>query len=168
MGAIVPTITSLTSAITAVDTLVNQVQNFGGNTQEDQLRAQQRLALRQLQEQQAAQQRGAQEQGALQREKMQAESAAAEQQRRAALRRAVARQRAAYGAQGIGAGEGSAEAVLLGLFEESDADRMERERIDDIRNRALEQDIAEQKNLNVLQLSQLRERQKLERIAEGY
>ena len=168
MGAIVPTITSLTSAITAVDTLVNQVQSFGGSSNEDHLREQQRLALRQMQEHNAVQQPWSQVQSALEREKMQAESAAAEQQRRAALRRAVARQRAAYGAQGIGAGEGSAEAVLLGLFAESDAERMERERIDDIRNRALEQDIAEQKNLNVLQLSQLRERQKLERAAEGY
>ncbi len=168
MGAIVPTITSLTSTIAAVDSLVNQVENFSGSAREDQLRGQQNLALRQLQEQQAAQERNLATQTALEREKIRAGSEAAEQQRLSALRRAVARQRASYGAQGIGADDGSAEAVLLGLFEESDEARAERERLDDIRNRALEQDLESRQALNVLQLSQLRERQKLERAAEGF
>lgn len=175
MGAIVPTITGLTSAITAAETLVDTVQGIGSSDNapppEDNsaelLRAQQRLALRQLKAQQAAQARDQTEQAALSREKLRAEADAAEKERLAALRRAVARQRAAFGASGIDSGDGSSEAVLLGLFEETDEDRTQRERLDNIRNRALNQDLAAQNRLNVLQVSQLRQRQQLERAAAG-
>lgn len=174
MGAIVPTITGLTSAITAVDTLVNTVQGFNqkpppaADNTAALLHAQQRLALKQLQAQQATQMRDQAERASLSRENLRAEAEAAEQQRLSALRRAVARQRAAFGASGIGNTDGSAEAVLLGLFEETDTDRQQREKMDDIRNRALTQDLSAKNRLNILQTSQLRQRQQLERIAQGY
>lgn len=175
MGAITSTITGLTNTISAVNTLVDTVQGVTGGSSQPQvvdnsaeiLRAQQRLALQQLKAQQNAQARDQAEQAALSREKIQAEAAAAEKERLASLRRAVARQRAAFGASGIDSGDGSAEAVLLGLFEETDQDRTERERLDDIRNRVLDQDQAAQNRLNVLQVSQLRQRQQLERAVEG-
>ncbi|MCB9996609.1 MAG: hypothetical protein H6869_09255 [Rhodospirillales bacterium] len=175
MGAIVPTITGLTNAIGAVETLVGAVQGFGGsNTQQttdnsaEILRAQQRLALQQLKAQQTAQAQDLAEQTALSREKLRAEADAAEAERLAALRRAVARQRAAFGASGIGNTDGSSEAVLLGMFEETDQDRTESERLDDIRNRVLDQEQAAQERLNILQASQLRQKQQLERVvSEG-
>ncbi|MEC7028226.1 MAG: transporter, partial [Pseudomonadota bacterium] len=105
---------------------------------------------------------------ALSREKLAAEAKNAEENRLSALRRAVARQRASFGATGLSANEGSAEAVLLGLFEETDQDRQQRERLDTLRNRALDNDLASTQSLNVLQRSQLAQQQRLERIAKGY
>lgn len=172
MGAVVPTITGLTSAITAVETLTNTVQNFGGSQRvqdnsEELMRAQQSLALQQLKAQQAADEKDLAQRTALDRAKIQADAQSAERERLAALRRAVARQRAAFGAQGIDTTEGSADAILLGLFDESDEDRQERTRLDDLRNRVLDQEQQSQKDLNILQVSQLRQRQRLARAAEG-
>ena len=173
MGAIVPTITQLTSAIGAADSLVSTVRGFGETPQqqtdnsEELLRAQQRMALQQLKARQDADARTAAEQSALSREKMRAEADVAESERLSALRRAVARQRAAYGANGIGNTDGSAEAVLLGMFEETDADRVKGERLDDIKNRALSQGQAAQQRLDILQASQLRQKQQLGRAAAG-
>ncbi len=174
MGAIVPTITGLTTAISAVDNLVGTVQGFNASAPQQVadnsaaiLRAQQRLALQQLKAQQDSQAQDQAEQAVLTREKLQAEADAAEKERLASLRRAVARQRAAFGASGIDTNEGSAEAVLLGLFEETDEDRTQRERLDDIRNRVLDQELAASNRLNVLQQTQLRQKQQLSRIAEG-
>ena len=88
---------------------------------------------------------------------------AAEDERRAALRRAVARQNARFGASGIGGSGGSAEAVLLGLFDESEEDLASRERLDNLRNRSLDLNVAQNSSLNVLQRSQLQQRQDFQR-----
>lgn len=133
------------------------------------LRAQQDQALRQLREKQAADLQDLRERRALESERMTADTRAAEEKRRSALRRAVARQRAQFASQGVGTGgSGSSEAVLLGLFEESDEERQQRTRLDDIRSRALEQDVSARQRLNVLQRSQLAARQELERAIEGF
>ena len=81
-------------------------------------------------------------------------------QRQDALKRAVARQRAKSGASGI-TQSGSTEAVLLGMFTESEDQRAERERLDQLRYSAIDQDLAQQNRLNVLQQTQLRQRQNL-------
>ncbi|MCB9988636.1 MAG: transporter [Rhodospirillales bacterium] len=123
---------------------------------------QQELALRQLQQDQRESQRQAQENAILQKEQIAAETKKAEDARRAALKRAVARQRASFGASGIGnQANGSVEAVLLGMFEESDDERANRERLDALRTAALDQNLDQQKRLDVIQLSQLREKQKI-------
>ena len=174
MGALTPVISglsTLTGLVNTVDGLVSGVRALGGDPYEEQsrrLRAQQDLALKQLRQQQDAGYKDLEERTALERERMAADAAASEESRRAALRRAVARQRAAFGAQGLDAGDGSAEAVLLGLFEESDQDRESRERLDSLRSAALEQDLAARQRINVLQQAQLKERQRLERMAEGF
>jgi hypothetical protein len=77
----------------------------------------------------------------------------------------VARQRANFGAQGVSAGGGSAQAVLLGLFEESEEERARRERLDGLRVRVLEDDLAGRRASNVLQRTQLQERAKVDAIA---
>lgn len=123
------------------------------------------LALRQLQATQRLNQQHAKEDAALQRERMAADAAAAENSRLAALRRAVARQRANFGAQGTGSEGGSAGAVLLGLFDESENELVQREQIDDLRRRSLDTGLAQRSALNTLQYSQLQERQKLGQLA---
>lgn len=172
MGALSGVMTGLntvTSVISTINTAANAIGSLTHDPERqrrENLRAQQNLALRQLQQEQRLQEANRAEQAALEREKIAADTESAERERRDALRRAVARQRAAFGAQGVGSGSGSSEAVLLGLFEESDDDRVERERLDDLRNRFISQDLSEQSRINVLQRSQLAEKQKLERIVK--
>src|SRR5688572_11584877 len=60
---------------------------------------------------------------ASEKEKLALESAEDARKRREALKRATSKQRATFGAQGLEASDGSGEAVLLGLFSESDAER---------------------------------------------
>ncbi|MCF8496732.1 MAG: hypothetical protein K9G62_08740, partial [Alphaproteobacteria bacterium] len=128
--------------------------------------AQQKLALRQLQEQQKLQQSQIEAGTAIERERLTLSAQTAEDARRTALRRAVARQRAQFGASGTGnAGGGSGQAALLGLFDESEDELRSRERLDSLRSQALDQDLSNRASLNVLQRTQLQERQKLDRIA---
>lgn len=152
--------------------LINDVNRFGENEAERrsrQLQKEQQLALKQLRQQQDAQIRTMDEQAAADRAALASGAASEEQRRLAALRRAVARQRAQFGGSGLSSADpGSAQAVLLGLFEESDQDRQERERLDNIRNAAIDRNLDTQKRLNVLQLNQLRERQKFQRETAGY
>lgn len=156
--------------IQAVSTIKGVADSFGSSGDDDgraRLRAQHDLAMRQLQAQQGVSVAITGDQAALDRQKILLDAAGADETRRAALRRAVARQRASFGAQGLSA-DGSGEAVLLGLFDESDADREQRDRLDALRLQGIDQDLEDQGRINVLQRTQLRERQNLERVMAGY
>ena len=179
MGAIVPTLntglTGLSSiasvAVPAIGTaaqLIGAVENFGNNPEAENVKREQDLALQQLQARQQQQQQQLKAETELERKRITAQAEAAEEERRSALRRAVARQRAQFGSSGIGnAGGGSSEAVLLGLFEETEGALAERERIDNLRNQALDVSTAGSQSLNVLQRTQLQERQRFERELLG-
>lgn len=119
------------------------------------------LALSQLQEKQRLQEKQAAQQAALDRQEILTKAQEAENQRKKALKRAVARQRARYGTQGLSGQGGSTEAVLLGLFEESEQDRSARERLDNIRYQAIDQNLNQQRRVNTLQREQLKEKNKL-------
>lgn len=127
----------------------------------------QELALQQLQQQQNLQQRNAQERAALERQKIALDTQIAEENRRKALKRAVARQRASFGSQGVSSSGGSSQAVLLGLLSESDEERAQRERLDTLRNAAINQDLGQQVRLNTLQRTQLQERNNLDNLSYG-
>jgi len=128
-------------------------------------RQSQKLALRQLQERQAEQQKQIEEDAALDRERIAVQAEKEDRKRRDALRRAVARQRANFGASGVSSTGGSAEAVLLGLFEETDSEREERERLDNLRFGAIDQNIDQRRRLNVIQRTQLQESQRIGRLS---
>lgn len=125
------------------------------------------LALQQLQARQAEEQRQRVQDAALERAQLNAQAAEVERERKGALKRAVARQKASFGGSGIGSTGGSSEAVLLGLFEESDAQKAQRERLDHLRLGAIDQNLSQQGSLNVLQRTQLQERQKLNNLSSG-
>lgn len=171
MGALTPVLTgltTLTTAVSAADKLISVTRNFAKDPYEGQrqaLRSQQDLALRQLTAQQDLDVQQATQGAALERQKIAAAALTGEQARRAALRRAVARQRAQFGGSGLTGGEGSTEAVLLGLFEESEQDKATSMRLDTLRNAALDQSLNDRQALNVLQRAQLQERHSLARIA---
>ncbi len=164
LSSIVSGINDVASVVGTVKSLANNVNTLAGNSQalSDQ-KAQQTLALAQLKAQQAQSLRAAQDQAALEKQQIQAAAQSADDQSRLALKRAVARQRAAYGAQGISSDDGSGQAVLLGMYDESDQEKADRTQIDNLRSAALDQNLSAQGSADVLQLSQLQQRQKLER-----
>lgn len=142
-------------------------QVIDNKAKRQELRTQQNIVLQQLEQRQQQELSEAQSDAALDRETVQIQATQDEAERQAALRRAVARQRAAAGASGISTASGSGEAILLGLFEESDEEKDERERLDDLRLRAIDQDIENIQSQNLLETSQLRQKQELERSLFG-
>lgn len=148
---------------------IGLAQAFGGREVSYRSNAQdERLALAQLQERQAMSQQQAAQQATLEKQQMALSAQAYEDERRAALKRAVARQRAVFGASGAAQGTGSSQAVLLGLYDETQEELARREQLDTLRNAALDQNISQQKSLNVLQYEQLKQRQKLNNAVSTY
>lgn len=88
-----------------------------------------------------------------QRNALALDAAKAETDRRDALRRASAKQRATFGGQGISADEGSGEAVLLGLLQDSEAEKSYRDRLDDLKRRTIAQDTDNKNRRNLLSLN---------------
>ncbi|MCB1782379.1 MAG: hypothetical protein KDI13_00135 [Alphaproteobacteria bacterium] len=165
MGAI-QSVLGAAQLISQGASLVNGVAN--SELSRRQTQASQDLALKQLQAQQTLQERQLAAQNALEKEKIATQAAQSEADRKSALRRAVARQRANFGAQGVGSGAGSSQAVLLGLFDESDAEKQKREQLDALRTTALDQDLAQNKAQNVLQRTQLAQRNSLDDLSSNY
>lgn len=174
MGSIVPAITQTVGLINTVNSAFNAVGNLRSNVSDSsdsaaeaarrQMIAEQNQALLQLQHQQALSEQQRAESTALEKQKIALEAAQSEEQRQAALRRAVARQKASFGGSGVSATGGSADAVLLGLFDESADELKQREALDSLRTTALDLDTAQTKSVNVLQATQLAERNKLQRL----
>ncbi len=126
------------------------------------------VTLDQMQQTQALQQAQAQQDVALTRQQNALDAQETERTRRQALKRAVARQNALYGAQGISTNDGSAEAVLLGLFSESEEEQAQRSKSDQLREAALQQSLSNQSQLNLLQQTQLQERQRINLITDFF
>ncbi len=150
MGAVVPLLTS-----TLITQGVAMATRNAGNEQ----------ALTQLKQRQELQQRQSAADAALAKEQIALKAAQDNEGRKKALKRAVARQRANFGAQGIGSGAGSSQAVLLGLFEESEDEQRKRSDLDNLRLKSIDQDVSHSRALNVLQRTQLEEKTRLDRYA---
>jgi len=101
------------------------------------------------------------EQAALEKTVLRNSVAADEKNRKAALRRAVASQKAKFGSQGVSSSGGSSEAVLLGIIEDSEDDQQESDNVSSLKLAAIDQDLNQEKALNVLQRTQLEERNNL-------
>ena len=149
MGTLVPVLGTILQVSSVLGTVASVAQPF----LQDKVDRKQQKQTDALQNQLAAQA------AATKIEQNTAQAAATEAQRRDALKRAVARQRANFGAQGIGSGTGSSEAVLLGLFEQSDEERAAAETLNNLRTQAITQNASAQQQLNLLQQTQLRENQ---------
>lgn len=151
MGAIVPLLTT-----SLVSQGVNMALRQNNNAQAlDQLKARQDLQMRQ-----------AAQDAALEKRRITIDAANSEDERKKALKRAVARQRASFGSQGVGANAGSSQAVLLGMFEESEADKRRREELDELRLKSIDQELSQVGALNILQREQLSEKKKLQDITQ--
>lgn len=147
----------------------NDMNGASSKDERSRLQAQQNLALQQLQQRQEGEMRLAQEDAEQKRAQIAFDAQGAEDARRAALKRAVARQRATFGASGIDANSsGSAQAVLLGLYDESESERSRREELDTLRYGALDQGLAQRNSTNVLERTQLAQQQQLQQSLVGY
>lgn len=165
MAAITPVLSLLETvggAVSAGSAVLGGIQTLAG-VGDNRARKQQKQALEQLRRKQDLQQRQLAEKAALEREKIALNARLSEEQRKRALRRAVARKRASFAAQGVGSDSGSSRAVLLGMFDESDTERKKRESIDKIRLSALDQKLSQNNSINILQRTQLAQRQRLQR-----
>jgi hypothetical protein len=116
------------------------------------------FSLRELQAKQNLELSRLAQKNALDKQEIATKSQEANQQRQAALRRAVARQRAEFGASGVSTEDGSSEAVLLGLFQETEDDKANRARLDNLRVKALDQNLSNASRVNTLERTQLKQR----------
>lgn len=110
----------------------------------------------------------AQENAAIKKDQIMLSAQMAEEERRNALRRAIAKQKAVYGAGGIDSTTGSAQALLLGRVAESEKVRQENDALDALRIGAANLGVDQQKRINTLQLTQLREKNKYNQITAGF
>lgn len=152
-GGLLPILSGVTSTIRAAEGVVATLNPRGSDNQ----------ALSQLQERQRLQQQQLDQSVALDRERIGLNAAQDDESRRAALRRAVARQRAQFSSSGVSSG-GSSDAVLLGYASESEDELAQRTQLDNLRYRALDSEVAQQRSMNLLQATQLAERQNLNRL----
>ncbi len=153
MGSLVPILSS--------PLLAQGIGFVQGEVSRQSSRASSSQALEQLKARQRADLQQSQAKANLDREKIAIDAKNAQEQRKSALRRAVSRQRAIFGAQGIGSGAGSSQAVLLGMFEESEKEKAKRDGLDNFRLNAIDSNLSGRSSLNVLQRTQLKERNKL-------
>lgn len=146
------------AASSYIDTLAGSL-----NAGQYQQRRQNDEALRQLQQRQVLEQKQSREKAALERQKLALDTAEAEEKRREALKRAVARSNASFAGRGLSSSTGgSADAILLGLFEESEEARLQRENLDRLRTIALDQELTRQQQRNLLELNQQRRQYELQ------
>lgn len=154
------------SVMTGLSLVSNLV---GGASSYKDDRKQSEASVRAMQARQEAEYQKTVQDAALSRSSIAAESQKEETKRLTALKRAVARQRAQFGSAGITpSSSGSAEAVLLGLFEESEEEKAARDRLDALRYQALDSDVAYKNRINVLELSEAREKQKIGQATSLY
>lgn len=160
MGGIASVASTAIKALGTVNTVLGAVNTYkksSGKEEYNQTKALNDLRLQQERER-----------AALEKEQLQLSKEQAESQRQSALRRAVARQKALFGSGGTGSSDGSAKAVLLGLFDESDEERAQREALDTLKTKAIDTGVAQTQRLNTLQLSQLKERNRINQFTAAY
>jgi len=109
-----------------------------------------------------------QQSNALEKEQNRINREAQEQERINKIRRLMAEQRARFGASGISSGDGSSQAVLYGLLEQSDEEAEKRDEAYTLKNRILDQNYAKEQSLNTLALTQAKERNNLKKVSALY
>jgi hypothetical protein len=163
MGGFTPILSTLGRAVSLANT-VNSAVNIGKQWSgadagdEKKAMAQAEASLKAQQKLEMAQ---AQQDAERQRTQIKLDAAEAERVRQDALRRAVAKRKAEFGAAGIDSGDGSAEAVLLGLANDSDKDEAARASIDALKLAAIDDSLAQRRARNLLELTDLKSKNAL-------
>ena len=152
MGSFASALTPIMQIGSAISSVASFSKPYAAQSQSN---AQADLELKQL-EQRTAQQK---KQNLL--EYQQAETA-----RRSKLQRLLSTQRAEFGGSGVGSAAGSGEAVLTGLSADSDVERQFNERDYQLDNQALDLRVAQQRQLNLLQKQQLKNKTLLNSLTD--
>ena len=160
MASIVPIAFQALQAFETIGT-VAKFADKGSAIFSDKGEKQSELALAQLQQQQQLQSQTAAQNALNDKQRIAIQSKEVELERRRALKRAVAKQRASFGGSGVSSGDGSSEAVLLGLFEESEEDKATSQKLDNLKLQALDQDLNNMNRVNTLKRTQLAEKNRL-------
>ena len=126
------------------------------------------LQQRQLSQDQATAGQAQQADIATRRAQIETSAANDEAARLKALRRTVGRTRASLGSRGGGTSDGSGEAVLLGLVADTNQDQQEAAATTRLRTQALAQEVTDTRTSNLLERSQLAEKQRLELFSNAY
>ena len=166
MGTLVPVLGTLTQTLGALQTLGTTVDTFSGRDERN-YRAQQELAMKNLQAQQGLTLAEAQQKAEAERQQLALNAQADEKRRQDALRRAIARQNVTRGAGGVSA-SGSNEAILLGLYNDAEDDRNYASALDQLRYNAIDTNLSNLQSRSVLERTQLSERQRLEKKLNRY
>jgi len=167
MGTFLPVLGAVTQTVGALSTIGSAFNTISGGDDRYR-RAQQDQAMRDLKARQAQGNAEAQANAEQQHSTIALEAKEADERRRAALKRAVAKRNAQFGATGIGGSGGSREAVLLGLFDESETEKQNRKNLDKIRYGAIDNNLGFNSSRNVLEQTELKNRQRLDDIANRY
>jgi len=148
------------SALSLANSAIGAVNSYKQNSGlQDYNETKQKIAL-----DNAALQRDA----ALKKEAYRVEQEISEQDRRNKIRKLMAEQRARYGAQGIGSNDGSSQARLYGLLNMSEDEQKREDEAYTIRNKIIDQGLGHDQSVNTLQLTQLKERSKMNKIGALY
>lgn len=135
--------------------IANTIDRFQGKKDtRKQDRAENALALQQAQERRAAEEKIAADKYTREQAVLSAQGAEDERRRLSALKRASAATRAKFGGAGVTAEGGSGEAVLLGLFQESEEEKQAQDSITALRRQILDDNFSALKSRNLLELSQ--------------
>lgn len=121
-----------------------------------------------LKKQNAAQLEALQANNALKKQAIDQDLRRDEDRRRRAVLAAIAKQKAAFGASGIGAGGGSAQAYLLGLSDANEEITQDMTSAAAIQKNILDQNLKNQQRINTLALTEAREKSKLRRFTSLY
>lgn len=166
LSSAVSSLSNVASVVGTVSSLANNVNALSGNLgrqQEKDLAAQQSLALAQLKSKQDADLNAQAASVALQKQQLAAQAQSDSDSRTLTLQRAVARQRAAFGEDGVSPADGSGQAVLLGLYDNAATDAADSGQITTLKNAALDQGLSDARSANMLELTQVRQKQNLQR-----
>lgn len=105
---------------------------------------------------------------ALEKEQNKQRLAQDEAERQNRLRTAVAKQKVLFGSSGVGSGAGSSQAYLLGMAENSEEEGRVLSEAATLRNRILDQEYANKKSINMLEATQIKQKQKLNGVTALY
>lgn len=154
LGGALPLVTKSISGVNTIDTAINGNRNAEHAAN---LARTQQSARNRLEENVSAQK------SALDTSILNATQSADERRRLTALKRATSRQRAIYGSSGLdrGGDTGSGEAVIFGLFNESDQDKATNDHIYNLRRRIIDDNIQNMRTRNLLDESQFLARKKI-------
>lgn len=144
MGGFNP-ISTVLGTVGAVANITKPVRDTYGNYRD------MTAAYQQAEKNYQENQRTIAEQNALEQQKIQLENEETDR-RRLQLRRDQASRQAAFGGQGIDTTDGSGEAVMLGLLQQSEAEKSYQDRLTEMKQQARQQDTDAKNRRNMLNL----------------